>query len=150
MRTILLLYSTTGASDLGFGTMLSRCTSNLARSRFQARFLGRHRDFKRFQTIFARNTRSTTGQHTLNKVPDLSEVGVRKSHQELIGNRFAAALARQQGHGRLPQAADENRPLRAHDLGANVVTIDRLHIRLDVANRTVAIFKFTTLATTSP
>src|ERR1700732_5444889 len=101
--------------------------------------LSRHRDLQGAQTIFARNSGRPIVQHGLHKISDLGNIGVGESGEEVIGEGLNAATRGQKSCQCLLRASHKYRTLGSNNLGTNVITVDCLYARLDVADRTVLV-----------
>src|SRR6266852_9757835 len=115
--------------------------TDAARLRFKVRSLGRHRDFERAQAVFAGHSGWTVMQHALNKVADLSQVGIRESGQKMVGERLRAAIRSQESGGDLPDCSHQNGCFGTYDLGADVIAVDSLHVGFDITDCASRVFQ---------
>src|ERR1700736_3797858 len=89
--------------------------TDTARLRFKVRSLGGHCDFERPQAVFAGHFGRAVTQHALNKVADLSQVGICESGQKMVGEHLGAAIRAQECGRSLLERSHQNGPLGTDD-----------------------------------
>src|SRR5579859_4028708 len=80
--------------------------------------------------------RFAIGKHDADKIAHFVQISVGEAHQEVINDIGSGAGCGQHDFRRLLQVTEHDRALRADDFGADIVSINRLHVIFDRSERT--------------
>src|SRR5262249_30797920 len=103
--------------------------------RFPAGLPGGLRDGYRPPTVLTGDARRPFRQYRLNKIAPLQDIRPLQADQVMSDDAMAAAASSQEGLTRIPKAANDQGTLRPNDLGPDIVSVLRLYVGLDVADR---------------
>src|SRR5271156_1576166 len=104
------------------------------RFRLLMRFFGSHSDGQSLQAVRAGNSRLTIAQHSFDKISYFFQVSFREPRKEMICESVFPALRGKKYGGHAIHPSDEDRALRADDLGAHVISINGLRVGLYISD----------------
>src|ERR1700722_2119315 len=111
------------------------------RFRLQVRFLGGDGDGQGLPAGVAGDRGCAIGQHGTNEISDFFQIGVGESGEEVVGQHLVSAGSGHEDGWDFVQAAHHDCAFRAYDFGANVVAVNRLRVRFDIADGTFLVLQ---------
>src|SRR5690349_2249485 len=95
-----------------------------------------HRNLQSAQSVFSIDLRSLSIEHRVYESAGLKQVGVRKTREEVIRQYCIGASRTEESRRSALYGSDEYRAPRSDDFGSHVIGVERLRMRIDVADST--------------